>query len=134
MALAKGDIWISRWDSREIGIWDPATDTFTVQFDLDTVAPELRNAGALAYDPVNEIMWVGTQGGLVTPFSLTGTQLGAGFQPFGNINDTIDGLTFLGEVTEVPPTEGVPEPTALSLAAVGVFVAGWYARHRRSRR
>ena len=42
-------------------------------------------------------IWVGMQGGTVTPYSLAGAVLGASFQPFANIPDTIDGLTFQGE-------------------------------------
>jgi hypothetical protein len=82
------------------------------------------NAGALAYDPDNNIMWVGRQGGMVEPRNpLTGALLGPGFQPFGNIPDTIDGLVFLGEVTRVP------EPATIAL--LGVAFAGLGLLRRR---
>ncbi len=37
---------------------------------------------------------MGEAGGFVRPYNLAGTSLGAGFQPFGAISDTIDGLAF----------------------------------------
>lgn len=112
MALAGTDIWISKWGGRQVGIWDPTTNTFTSKFTTPA------NAGGLAYDPVNSIMWVGMQGGLVAPYALDGTSLGAGFQPFGNIPDTIDGLTFRGEVTPIP------EPGTATLLLAGLVGLG----------
>jgi hypothetical protein len=35
------------------------------------------------------------EGGSVIPYSATGKQLGNGFQPFGSIDATIDGLAFI---------------------------------------
>ncbi|MGD8311350.1 MAG: thrombospondin type 3 repeat-containing protein [Gammaproteobacteria bacterium] len=106
MALINGDIWITRWAPKEIGIWDPSTGTFTVQFDLDDIGlGTLGNAGALAWDPVDEILWLGTQSGRITPFNLAGTPLGPSVLPFGEMSQTIDGLTFLGEVTDLDPFE-----------------------------
>jgi hypothetical protein len=86
MALVGTQIWISKWGAREVGTWDPATNTFTAVF---TTA---SNAGGLAYDPNDNILWVGRQGGFVGPYDLTGAPLGPEFQPFGDIDDTIDGL------------------------------------------
>ena len=61
-------------------------------------------------------MWVGQAGGLVAPYDLTGTLLGPGFKPFGDIPNTIDGLTFLGE-----GTQQVPEPTFFALVGLGLL-------------
>jgi hypothetical protein len=102
MALVKGEIWISQWSPRLVGIWDPTTNTFSSKFSVSTIG----NAGALAWDPFEEVLWVGTTGGIITPFALDGTQLGNSYQPFGAaFPDTIDGMTFLGEVT--PPDDGL---------------------------
>ena len=120
MALIEGEIWISKWAGRAIGIWDPTTNMFTKQFDL----VGLGNAGALAWDPFDEVLWVGSQGGAVTPFNLAGNQLGASFLPFGAMSQTIDGMTFLGEVTKVP------EPGTLALLGVALAVFGFRARRR----
>lgn len=96
MALVNGEIWITHWAQREIGIWDPDTNVFTKQFDL----VGLGNAGALAWDPFSQVLWVGSSGGNVTPFDLDGNLLGPTEQPFGAFGATVDGLTFLGEVTD----------------------------------
>lgn len=101
MALVNGDIWITHWSARQVGIWDPDTNTFTLKFNLIG----LGNAGALAWDPFSQVLWIGSSGGNITPFDLAGNQLGATEQPFGAFGATVDGLTFLGEVTE--PSGGV---------------------------
>ena len=117
MAHVNGQIWISKWSSREVGTWDPLTNTYTKKFDTDGVGGINGNAGGLAFDPDDQILWIGFQGGLVTPWSLTGTRLGNGYQPFGAMTETIDGLVFLGE------SRSVPEPTSLLLVAAGLVAA-----------
>ena len=115
MAHVNGVIWISKWGAREVGTWDPLTNTYTKKFDTDGLLGVNGNAGGLAYDPDDQILWIGFQGGLVTPWSITGTKLGDGYKPFGDMSQTIDGLVFLGE------SRSVPEPGSLLLvAAAGV--------------
>ncbi len=123
MAHVNGDIWISKWNGREVGTWDPLTNTYTHMFDTDGGGGINGNTGGLAFDPDNNILWIGFQGGLVTPWSLTGTRLGDGYQPFGAMNETIDGLVFLGE------SGPVPEP-ASSLLLVAAGLAAGVARRR----
>ena len=126
MALVGSTLWITNWDARQVGTWDPATNVFSPVF----VTPQL--AGALAYDPDTAILWVGQLGGQVVPYDLAGNALNAGFNPIVPLNlgvtiDTVDGLTFLGEGTQT----SVPEPGALGLLLIGV--AG-LARLRRKAR
>jgi hypothetical protein len=124
MAQVAGAIWISKWSSREVGTWVPSTNTYTKVFDTDGVGGINGNTGGLAYDPIGQILWIGFQGGLVAPWSLTGTRLGAGYQPFGAMSETIDGLVFLGE-----SVTSVPEPTSL-LLLVAAGLAAAAARRR----
>jgi len=85
-------IWISKWDDRQVGTWDPTTNTFTPIFTTPS------NAGALAWDTANGVLWVGMEGGSVIPYSATGEQLGNGFSPFGDLSgDTVDGLAFVAQ-------------------------------------
>jgi hypothetical protein len=88
----KAEIWITKWAGRQVGTWDPNTNTFTPRF----TTPDL--AGGLAWDAKGEVLWVGLRGGLVVPYSLDGTPLNAGFLPFGPILNTIDGLEFVGHI------------------------------------
>ena len=124
MALINGEVWISKWAGRQIGIWNPDTNLFTSMINFG--ASNLGNAGALAWDPLSEVLWVGSSGGRLTPFALDGTQLHAAYTPFGaTFGDTIDGATFIGEVTQVP------EPGILSLLGVGLLGFGLARRRRR---
>jgi hypothetical protein len=86
-------IWITKWGARQVGTWDPNTNTFTPRF----MTPEL--AGGLAWDSRNRILWVGLFGGQVVPYRLDGTPLNAGFAPFGPLPlNTIDGLEFVHDL------------------------------------
>jgi hypothetical protein len=85
-------IWVTRWAARQVGTWDPATNTFTPRF----TTPEL--AGGLAWDSGRKVLWVGLRGGRVVPYRLDGTPYNAGFLPFGPIGDTIDGLEFVRKI------------------------------------
>jgi hypothetical protein len=123
MAHVNGQIWISKWGGREVGTWDPLTNTYTKKFDTDGAGGVNGNAGGLAFDPDDQILWIGFQGGLVAPWSLTGTRLGAGYLPFGVMSQTIDGLVFLGE------SRSVPEPaSSLLLVAAGLVAAAMRRR------
>jgi hypothetical protein len=126
MAHVNGVIWISKWGGREVGTWDPLTNTYTKKFDTDGVGGVNGNAGGLAYDPFSDILWIGFSGGIVAPWSLTGTRLGAGYLPFGSIPDTVDGLVFLGE------SNVVPEPISAVLLGLGLAAVGLASRRRRS--
>jgi hypothetical protein len=83
------EIWITKWIPQQVGIWDPATNTFTPRFTTP------NRAGGLAWDSAKKVLWVGLRGGTVVPYRLDGTPYNAGFQPFGSIDDTIDGLEFV---------------------------------------
>ena len=91
MATDGVQFWITNWDLHQVGTWDPATNTFTVVFTTPA------DAGALAWDTANGVLWVGMLGGSVIPYDATGKQLGPGFQPFGSISNTVDGLAFVPE-------------------------------------
>ena len=119
MALVGSTLWISKWNGRSVGTWNPATNTYTEMFSTDTAARNGgQNTGALAYDPTNSILWIGFAGGDVVPYTLSGVKLNAGFQPLGSIPDTIDGLTFLGEGSQTP------EPGTLMTIGSVVALAG----------
>jgi hypothetical protein len=85
-------IWITKWAGRQVGTWDPATNTFTPRF----ATPD--RAGGLAWDEKRKVLWVGLRGGLVVPYRLNGTPYNTGFRPFGPISDTIDGLEFVKNI------------------------------------
>jgi len=106
-------LWITEWSPHAVGTYDYTTNppTFTKQF--DTIPPAAGptapptgaspvNAGGLAYDSVNNILWVGMGGGWLVPYDLIGGSFiyDKAFQPFGSILDTVDGLAF---VSSVPP-------------------------------
>ncbi len=120
MALVGSTIWITHWSAMQVGTWDPGTNTFTLVFSTPS------NAGALAFDPINDLMWVGLQGGNVVPYTLGGIALNGGFQPFGAIPDTIDGLTFKGEGSQVP------EPNSLALIGIVLVALTFFSRRKRS--
>jgi hypothetical protein len=117
MSYVGGDIWISQWAGRTVGIWNPVTDAYTPMFST----PD--NAGGLAYDRINHVMWVGMEGGSVVPYTLAGVQINAGFQPFGPTPDTIDGLAYLSEAR-------VPEPSVWAMALAGFGLLGAALRRR----
>ncbi|MGE5824047.1 MAG: YncE family protein [Bacteroidota bacterium] len=125
MALVGSTIWITHWSAHQVGTWDPSTNTFTSMF----TTPD--NAGALAYDPGSNLLWVGQLGGNVIPYSLAGVAQGpgfnalAGFLPAGTSIDTVDGLTFQGEGTQT-----VPEPATIALLGLGLAGLGFSRRKR----
>ena len=130
MAQVGSDLWISHWGAREVGIWNPTTNTFTNKFNT----PD--NAGALAFDSSSNIIWVGQLGGMVIPYDVSGNQLNAGFNALapliaqGLTLDTVDGMTFQGESSQPVPGGQVPEPSVLALIGVGLLAAG-IARHKK---
>ncbi len=128
MAYVNGEIWITKWSSREVGSWNPVGNVYTKKFDTDGVGGINGNAGGLAFDPFEQILWIGFGGGVVAPWSLTGTKLGDGYKPFGDIGNTIDGLVFLGE------SQSVPEPGSLMLLLAAGFGATAAALRRRKAR
>lgn len=97
MALINDEIWVTQWGLQHVAIWDPSGPSLTVQAQFEGKLVEAY--GALAWDPVEEVLWMGSTGGWITPFDLLGNQLGDRVQPLGAFGDTIDGMTFLGEVT-----------------------------------
>jgi len=126
MALVGSTIWITHWSAHQVGTWDPNTNTFTPVF----LTPD--DAGALAYDPSSDLLWVGQLGGLVIPYNLAGVQQGPGFDAIGPFLpevsiDTVDGLTFQGEGTQT-----VPEPTTIALLGIGLAGLG-FSRRKRAR-
>ncbi len=124
MAMVGSQQWITHWGAHQVGKWDPLSNVFTPVFNTPDAA------GALAYDPTSDILWVGQLGGMVVPYDLTGNLLGPGFNAVAPLNlavniDTVDGLTFMGESTQVP------EPGILALLGVGL--AGMRLGLRRKR-
>jgi hypothetical protein len=81
-----GTIWITHWGARQVGAFNPGTDTFTPMFTTSDVA------GALAFDPASQILWVGGSN-RVSAYTLSGTLLSS-YEPFSSA-DTIDGLAFV---------------------------------------
>jgi hypothetical protein len=86
------DIWISLWSGRAVGTFDPTTNKFTPVF-FTKAQP-----GGLAFDPTSRLLWIGFQGGEVTPFTLAGVQAGPTVVPFGPLGgNTVDGLDFVAD-------------------------------------
>lgn len=112
-----GTLWLSDWDTGDIGTWNPATNTFTPVFNTD------NSPAGLAFDAGANILWIGNGASeSVVPYSLTGTQLGAGFVPFGDAGDEIDGLTVFAATTPPPPTTPAPPSMLLVLLGLGTLV------------
>jgi hypothetical protein len=89
----ESQIWITKWGGRQVGTWDPATNTFTPRFTTPA------DAGGLAWDSKSRVLWVGLQGGTVVPYHLNGTPYNAGFQPFGPLGgETVDGLEVVKQI------------------------------------
>jgi len=139
MTIAEGEIWITKWSAEQVGTWNPDTNTFTSVF---STSP--NNAGGLAYDSESGVLWVGTQSGLVTPYNLSGDQIGDGFLPFGAISQTIDGLAFAqndvtvaGELLSLDNTalfiSGLTSmslwmiPTVAGIAGAGIYLVKFRA-------
>ena len=56
------------------------------------------------------------------PFDLLGNPLGPGFQPFGAIGDTVDGLEFVASP--------VPEPSTYALLVTALLGLAFFRRKR----
>lgn len=119
MALIGGQFWISKWNNRQVGTWDPGTNIFTPVFSTPNLA------GALAWDPTAKVLWVGERGGTVTPYDLLGNPLGAPFSPFGaSVSNTIDGLAFIpdaGDAVCVLQEENAGEGDYVLKGQVSIF-------------
>ena len=139
MTIAEGEIWITKWGAQQVGTWNPDTNTFTSVF---STSP--NNAGGLAYDSESGVLWVGQGGGLVVPHNLSGDQIGDGFEPFGAIGATIDGLAFAqndvtvaGELLSLDNTalfiSGLTSmslwmiPTVAGIAGAGIYLVKFRA-------
>jgi hypothetical protein len=125
LAVVGSVIWATKWSAQQVGIWDPTTNIFTSVFNT----PQL--AGALAYDPASSILWVGQFGGQVVPYTLAGVAINGGFNPLANnpglaglTFDTVDGLTFQGESTQVP------EPSSFGIFGLGLLVLTMVRRRK----
>ncbi len=116
MTFVGSEIWISKWSTKSVGVWDPTTNTFTEKFKIGA------NAGGLAYDGLCGVIWVGEEGGAVKPYDLTGVSMGAGVKPFGDIRGTIDSLAC------------IPVPESATLIAVGLGGLTLAAHKRRARK
>jgi hypothetical protein len=85
-----GVLWLSDWDTGDVGPWNPVTNTFTPAFNTGA---ESFPAG-LAFDPAANVLCFGNgSNDGVVPYNLTGTALNGGFVPFNGQGDEIDGMT-----------------------------------------
>lgn len=113
ITLIEGEIWITKWTAQQVGTWDPDSNTFIPVF---STSP--NNAGGLAYDADSGVLWVGTQGGSVTPYDLDGNVIGESFTPFGDIPNTIDSLEFVPEKRIVAGQLLSTDSTSLVIAGI----------------
>jgi hypothetical protein len=113
-------LWVSKWNGRSFGELNTSTGVYTSKININS------NAGGLAYDLANNILWGGEQGGLVQAYDLNTFNpiAGSSFQPFGAISDTIDGLAYVSQV---------PEPNTILLLGAGLIgLLGFRKKYKKS--
>ncbi len=90
VTIVDNEMWISRFAlaasgvTSEVGTWDPLLG-FSHRFSLPF------RVGGIAYDSVEQVLWVGAYGGYnganVLPYRLDGTPINSGFQADFPIGD-----------------------------------------------
>jgi hypothetical protein len=105
ITIVDNEIWIARFPpatpsdptddlTTEVGVWDPSNPFFGFIFRFSLPFGVV----SLAYDPVEQVLWVGTyinapNGPSVIPYRLDGTPINAGFAPgFPVLDYVITGL------------------------------------------